>query len=338
MKIYKPPEHLLCRLLSVHAALRSWLSPQALKSLSYTLPPAPASPSDSSNRPASLSPSGRRDCSSSGTLVPQSPSAYPSSFLHLNPGPLLPYSPTPLGPQLVDSTFFPAPDPFASFLSDTYLTQDQYPLSTTFSDTPGVTPTVSVGDSFDDPLQAFLSTEGFDFSNIAEQLLVPSSIDNSPTYTPTSEDSSLHSMKACEQYLLDIPLTSNADDSRSETDQPSTAGSVRSANSGHSSPTGLDLAAAPIPPVIRSPASSSNSTAESSSSRKRQRVDVEKRSEEEIANEKRQRNTMAARRFRKRKEDRISSLEQQLAEALRERDELKLQVARLEGQNMMLRK
>ncbi|KAK2736285.1 hypothetical protein FQN57_000815 [Myotisia sp. PD_48] len=54
--------------------------------------------------------------------------------------------------------------------------------------------------------------------------------------------------------------------------------------------------------------------------------------------EKRQRNTMAARRFRKKKEDRIRNLELQLSQTIKERDDLKLKVARLEGQNVMLRR
>ncbi|KAK2877203.1 hypothetical protein FQN49_001353 [Arthroderma sp. PD_2] len=262
-----------------------------------------------------------------------------SSFLHSNFDPSLLCSSTSLAPQLADSAFSTS-DPFASFFSDTYLVQDQFHLSTAFSDASGVTPTVSTGYPLDGPSQAFLSTEDFDFGSISEQLLIPSSIDHSPAYTPPSEGSELQSMQACEQYLLSLPSTSNTGDSGSETSQPHTASAVHSVNSTNGSPImlALDLSTAPAQDAMRSPASSSSSTTQSRSSRKRQRADDVKRSEEEIADEKRQRNTMAARRFRKRKEDRVSNLEKQLADALRERDELKLQVARLEGQNMMLRK
>ncbi|QKX56846.1 uncharacterized protein TRUGW13939_03953 [Talaromyces rugulosus] len=61
-------------------------------------------------------------------------------------------------------------------------------------------------------------------------------------------------------------------------------------------------------------------------------------SEEERAVEKRRRNTMAARRFRKRKLDHVSELESKLAKVTGERDELKLQIAKWEGEVMALRK
>lgn len=61
-------------------------------------------------------------------------------------------------------------------------------------------------------------------------------------------------------------------------------------------------------------------------------------SEEERAVEKRRRNTMAARRFRKRKQDHVSDLESQLAKVAKERDDLRLQVAKWEGEAMALRK
>jgi hypothetical protein len=61
-------------------------------------------------------------------------------------------------------------------------------------------------------------------------------------------------------------------------------------------------------------------------------------SEEERAVEKRRRNTMAARRFRKRKMDHVSELESKLAKVTGERDELKLQIAKWEGEVMALRK
>lgn len=53
--------------------------------------------------------------------------------------------------------------------------------------------------------------------------------------------------------------------------------------------------------------------------------------------EKRRRNTMAARRFRQRKEDKILDLEQQLALMKKERDDLRVHVARLEGENVALK-
>lgn len=61
-------------------------------------------------------------------------------------------------------------------------------------------------------------------------------------------------------------------------------------------------------------------------------------SEEERAVEKRRRNTMAARRFRKRKQDHVSDLESKLAKVTEERDELRLQIAKWEGEVMALRK
>lgn len=61
-------------------------------------------------------------------------------------------------------------------------------------------------------------------------------------------------------------------------------------------------------------------------------------SEEERVVEKRRRNTMAARRFRKRKLDHVSELESKLAKVTEERDGLKLQIAKWEGEVMALRK
>jgi hypothetical protein len=61
-------------------------------------------------------------------------------------------------------------------------------------------------------------------------------------------------------------------------------------------------------------------------------------SEEERIVEKRRRNTMAARRFRQRKQDHVSDLQSQLSTVTKERDDLKLQVAKWEGEVMALRK
>ncbi|KAL1957435.1 hypothetical protein VTO42DRAFT_6003 [Malbranchea cinnamomea] len=58
---------------------------------------------------------------------------------------------------------------------------------------------------------------------------------------------------------------------------------------------------------------------------------------EEIAAEKRRRNTLAARRFRQKQQDRIAQLEQALKEVTKERDDLKMQVARWEGEAVALR-
>lgn len=61
-------------------------------------------------------------------------------------------------------------------------------------------------------------------------------------------------------------------------------------------------------------------------------------SEEERQLEKRRRNTMAARRFRKRKQDHVSELADKLADVTRERDDLRLRLAKWEGEVMALRK
>ncbi|GAM39430.1 hypothetical protein TCE0_034r10977 [Talaromyces pinophilus] len=61
-------------------------------------------------------------------------------------------------------------------------------------------------------------------------------------------------------------------------------------------------------------------------------------SEEERIIEKRRRNTMAARRFRQRKQDHVSDLQSQLSKVTKERDDLKLQIAKWEGEVMALRK
>jgi hypothetical protein len=53
--------------------------------------------------------------------------------------------------------------------------------------------------------------------------------------------------------------------------------------------------------------------------------------------EKRQRNTEAARRYRQRKVDRVSELEEALQLMTKERDEMKLRVARAEAEADVLR-
>ncbi|KAK3670243.1 hypothetical protein LTR78_009898 [Recurvomyces mirabilis] len=54
-------------------------------------------------------------------------------------------------------------------------------------------------------------------------------------------------------------------------------------------------------------------------------------------NVKRQRNTEAARRYRQKKVDRVSELEEALAEMTRERDELRLRLAKSDGEVSVLR-
>ncbi|KAK4552521.1 hypothetical protein LTR86_010365 [Recurvomyces mirabilis] len=54
-------------------------------------------------------------------------------------------------------------------------------------------------------------------------------------------------------------------------------------------------------------------------------------------NVKRQRNTEAARRYRQKKADRVSELEEALAEMTRERDELRLRLAKADGEVSVLR-
>jgi cell division protein FtsB len=52
---------------------------------------------------------------------------------------------------------------------------------------------------------------------------------------------------------------------------------------------------------------------------------------------KRQLNTLAARRYRQRKLDKVAQLEEELAAVKRERDELKMRVSKLEGETEALR-
>ncbi|KAL2360936.1 hypothetical protein RJZ56_006191 [Blastomyces dermatitidis] len=55
------------------------------------------------------------------------------------------------------------------------------------------------------------------------------------------------------------------------------------------------------------------------------------------AADKRRRNTLAARRFRQKQHDRVAELERALESVCRERDELKMQAARWEGEVVALR-
>ncbi|KAL1881702.1 hypothetical protein Plec18167_003301 [Paecilomyces lecythidis] len=61
-------------------------------------------------------------------------------------------------------------------------------------------------------------------------------------------------------------------------------------------------------------------------------------SEEDKIVEKRRRNTLAARRFRQKQQDRVTNLEAELAKVAKERDELKVLVARYQGETEALRK
>jgi hypothetical protein len=90
----------------------------------------------------------------------------------------------------------------------------------------------------------------------------------------------------------------------------------------------------------------SNPPSNMSSSKKRTQADFTEvtstpssssRPEETERVNKRQRNTEAARRYRQRKLDRVSELEEALAEMTRERDELKLKLARSEAEADVLR-
>jgi hypothetical protein len=60
-------------------------------------------------------------------------------------------------------------------------------------------------------------------------------------------------------------------------------------------------------------------------------------SKDDILAEKRRRNTLASRRFRQKQQDRIAELEQALHRVSKERDDLKMQVARWEGETVALR-
>lgn len=105
----------------------------------------------------------------------------------------------------------------------------------------------------------------------------------------------------------------------------------------------------PILPTKQTPSSESSSdsvAAKSKSSKhstkKRPAAAIDSSSaldsEEERILEKRRRNTLAARRFRQRKQDHVADLERRLAAVTKERDELRLQIAKWEGEVMALRK
>ncbi|KAL4892928.1 hypothetical protein BDV59DRAFT_179008 [Aspergillus ambiguus] len=53
--------------------------------------------------------------------------------------------------------------------------------------------------------------------------------------------------------------------------------------------------------------------------------------------EKRQQNTMAARRYRQRRVDQLKNLEEELRKVRQERDELRMRVSKLEGETEALR-
>jgi hypothetical protein len=104
----------------------------------------------------------------------------------------------------------------------------------------------------------------------------------------------------------------------------------------------LPAASLPAPSPSASTQSSSiasrKPTNSDPSSLKRPLADSQSPIEDEAVIEKRQRNTIAARKARRKKDDRIVTLETELAAVTRERDEMKLLVARLEGENAALKK
>lgn len=113
---------------------------------------------------------------------------------------------------------------------------------------------------------------------------------------------------------------------------------------------GVNTSAAPAAaqstiPLLRqtSPVSSSDSTTaqepptSNGPSQPKKASNKQPLSAEEAAADKRRRNTLAARRFRQKQQDRVAQLEQALKEVSKERDELKMQVARWEGETVALR-
>ncbi|KAG8406152.1 hypothetical protein J3458_021479 [Metarhizium acridum] len=95
-----------------------------------------------------------------------------------------------------------------------------------------------------------------------------------------------------------------------------------------------------IPPRPKSHSSPASSSGTGSSKRKYSASppeDLDPDSEEAQVAIKRKRNTMAARKYRQKRLDRISDLEMALGEVTNERDELKLQLARREAEVEALR-
>ncbi|EEP81701.1 predicted protein [Uncinocarpus reesii 1704] len=96
-----------------------------------------------------------------------------------------------------------------------------------------------------------------------------------------------------------------------------------------------------VPPKSGSPSSSMTQSpveyATRSSSLRRKRPQSDSSDQVDAAADKRRRNTLAARRFRQRQQDRIAQLERALEEVGRERDDLKVRVAKCEGEVTALR-
>ncbi|KFH45641.1 hypothetical protein ACRE_035260 [Hapsidospora chrysogenum ATCC 11550] len=90
------------------------------------------------------------------------------------------------------------------------------------------------------------------------------------------------------------------------------------------------------PSSTTSPSASSerspSSPTSSSTSTKRPSTDDNRAGDQDDASVKRQRNTMAARRYRQRRLDRLADLERQLAEVTSERDDLRVKLARREAE------
>ncbi|OJD10691.1 hypothetical protein ACJ73_09720, partial [Blastomyces percursus] len=98
----------------------------------------------------------------------------------------------------------------------------------------------------------------------------------------------------------------------------------------------------PQPPTLitsTSPAPSSTNTQHStpSSTQAPRSPAVTKAASADRVADKRQRNTLAARRFRQKQQDRVAELERALESVCKERDELKMQAARWEGEVVALR-
>lgn len=145
---------------------------------------------------------------------------------------------------------------------------------------------------------------------------------DNPLFDPTTTSESMLPFLASPDAVDTINLETNAQDSESLLHRPIEASSSTGLGRSHR----ITKSSSPqkrSSPTNAPPASISSST---------------DKPEDQLVLEKRQRNTMAARRCRQRKEDRIARLEMQLKMVTKERDDLRLQVARLQGENMALKK
>jgi hypothetical protein len=157
----------------------------------------------------------------------------------------------------------------------------------------------------------------FDSSNTTlTPPLEPSPPFDLSTQSEYASAGSLPAVRTIGPLVVDVPTGSGSSSRKLQVNRPTPPPSIR--NSGFLSKTSSPAVTTKVAPASPSP---SDSPEEGGDSRKR----------------KRERNTEAARRYRQRRQDRLEELEEALAAMAKDRDELRIKLARSEAETDILR-